>query len=67
MKKEDQLYRCNFKLRRKGQAALDQNRCELKTEDYDDDEQFCQAVASELLEIIKADREYLEGTDYDED
>jgi hypothetical protein len=52
-------YRVNFKLRRRSQAALDHNRAELKSEDYDDDEQFCQAVASELLEMMTADREYL--------
>lgn len=56
-------YRFNFKLRRRGSPALDQNRMELKSEDYDDDEQYCQALASEALEMIKADREYLEGQD----
>lgn len=55
------IYRINFKLRRRGQAALDQNRAELKSEDYDNDEEFSLAVASELLEILRADREYLEN------
>jgi hypothetical protein len=54
-----QKYRVNFKLRRRTQAALDHNHAELKSEDYDDDEQFCQAVASELLDMLTADREYL--------
>lgn len=57
----NQLYRCNFRLRRRGQAALDSNRVELKSEDYDSDEEFCLAVASELLELLQTDREYLEG------
>ena len=55
----DQTYRVNFKLRRRGQPALDQNRCELKSEDFDNDEDFCAAVASELMEILTSDREYL--------
>lgn len=55
----EQKYRCNFKLRRKGQAALDQHHCELKSEDFDSDEEFCLAVASELLETLKEDRDYL--------
>ena len=58
-------YRFNFKLRRRGQAALDQNRIELKSEDYDDDEEFCQALASEAYQMIKADREYLEEVEDD--
>lgn len=61
---EAQQYRINFKLRRRGQAALDQNRSELKSEDFDSDEELCLAVASELMEIIKADREYLEGGEH---
>ena len=62
-----QNYRVNFKLRRQGQAALDHNRSELKSEDFDDDEQWCQAVASELLEMTKADREYLEGLEEEDE
>ena len=61
----EQQYRCNFKLRRRGQAALDQNRSELKSEDYDDDEEFCRAVAQELYEILKADREFLDQQEGD--
>ena len=55
----NQSYRFNFKLRRKGQPALSQNRLELRSEDYDSDEEFCAALASEALEMIKQDREYL--------
>jgi len=54
-----QEYRVNFKLRRKGQAALDAHRCELKSEDFDSDEEYCMAIASELLEMLQADRDYL--------
>lgn len=53
-------YRINAKVRRRGEAALEGNRTELKSEDFDDDEELCMAVASELLEIIKSDREYQE-------
>jgi hypothetical protein len=52
-------YRINAKLRRRGQAALETNRIEIKSEDYDTDEEYCLALASELLELITADREYL--------
>lgn len=62
-----QLYRVNFKLRRKSEAALDHNRSELKSEDYDSDEEYCLAVASELLEMIKADREYIAERGGDDD
>lgn len=55
-----QEYRFNFKLRRRGQAALDHNHCELNSEDYDSDEDYCMALASEALEMLRADREYLE-------
>lgn len=60
---DEQLYRVNVKLRRRGDAALESNRVEFSSEQYDDDEQLCQAVASELLEIIKSDREYLNDQD----
>lgn len=63
---DEQTYRINAKLRRRGQAALDHNRAEFTSEEYDDDEQLCQAVASELLEMIKADREYLNDLEGDE-
>lgn len=62
----EQQYRINVKLRRRGEAALDQNRTELKSENYDSDEEFCLALASDMLEIIKADREYLESRGDDE-
>lgn len=52
-------YRFNFKLRRRGQAALDQNRAELASENYDSDEDFCQALYDEALGMLKADREFL--------
>lgn len=52
-------YRVNAKLRRRGQAALDTNRVEFKSEDYDSDEEFCLAIASELMEMLRADKEYL--------
>lgn len=58
-----QEYRINAKLRRRGQTALDHNRTEFKSEDFEDDEEYCLAIASELLEMIREDREYLEGTD----
>ena len=58
-------YRINAKLRRRGQAALDRNRAELKSEDYDDDLEFCAAVAADLYEMIKADRDYLEEQEGD--
>lgn len=61
----EQTYRFNFQLRRKGQATLDQNHLELKSEDYDSIEEFCQALASEALEMLKEDIEYLEGVEDD--
>jgi len=61
-----QQYRVNVKVRRRGEAALDHNRIEFKSEDYDDDEELCQAIASELLEMIKEDREYLEDLEGEE-
>lgn len=56
---KNQQYRFNFKLRRRGQAALDHNRCELRSEDYDDDRAYCKALADEAYEMLQADREYL--------
>ena len=53
-------YRINAKLRRKGQAALETNRIEIKSEDYDSDEDFIFALASELKELIASDRDYLD-------
>lgn len=55
----EQQYRVNMKLRRRGDAALDSHRVEFKSEDYDSDEDFCMAVASELLEMITEDRDFL--------
>jgi hypothetical protein len=55
----DQEYRFNIKLRRRGQPALDSHRVEFKSEDYDSDEDYCLAIASELLEMLTEDREYL--------
>lgn len=54
-----QLYRLNLKLRRRGDAALENHHAEFKSEDYDDDESLCVAIASEVMEMITADREYL--------
>ena len=55
----NQEYRVNLKLRRRGQAALETHHVEFQSEEYDDDEQMSQAIASEVLEMIKADRDYL--------
>jgi hypothetical protein len=63
---DNQTYRINAKLRRRGEAALDQNRTELKSEDFDNDHEFCQAVASDLYEILQADRDYLNSLEGDE-
>lgn len=60
------LYRINVKLRRRGQPAFDNNRAEFLSEEFDTDEDMCLAVASEMLEQLKDDREYLlsiEGED----
>lgn len=59
MGENTQQYRVNFKLRRQGQPALDFNKAELKSEAFDSDEDFCLAIASELLELLQTDREYL--------
>lgn len=53
-------YRANVKLRRRGQAALDNHVIEFKTEEFKDDEEFCMAIASELMNMLQDDREYLE-------
>jgi hypothetical protein len=63
----EQQYRFNFKLRRRAQPALDQNKIELKSEDFDSDEEFCLALASEAMEMITADRDYLEGLEGGQD
>lgn len=67
MGKNTQQYRINAKIRRRGEAALNSNRVEFKSEDYDDDEEFCLAIAAELLEMLRADREYLSSLEGDED
>jgi len=51
-------YAVSVKISRKGQRPFDQ--LTFRTDDYEDDEQFCQAVASQLMETIREDREYLE-------
>ncbi len=56
-----QQYRINAKLRRRGEAALEDNRIEFKSEEFNDDEEYCAAIANELYELIKADREYLDS------
>jgi hypothetical protein len=56
----EQQYRFNFKLRRRGDAALDNHFLELKSEDYDNDEEFCTALASEAMDMLTQDRDYLE-------
>jgi hypothetical protein len=66
-KGEKQLYRLNMKLRRRGSAAMDQNRYELKSEDYDSDEEFCFAVASELMGLITSDRDAIDEQDADDE
>lgn len=62
-----QLYRVNMKLRRRGHAALDSAHVEFQSEDYDDDESMCMAVANELMEMLQSDREYLESLEGDDD
>lgn len=54
-------YRVNFKLRRRGQAALDQHHYELKSEDFVSKEEFCLQVAADLLENMNEDIEYLDS------
>lgn len=56
-------YRINAKLRRRGQSAFPSNIIEFCSEQYDDDESMCAALASEMLEQIKADREYQQQRD----
>lgn len=63
----NQNYRVNAKLRRRGEAALESNRAEFKSEDYDSDEDFCLAVASELMNMVIADRDYLNSLEGKED
>ena len=62
----NQEYRINFKLRRRGQPAFDANKCELKSEDFDNDEDYCLAVATVLKEMLSEDREYLESLEGEE-
>jgi hypothetical protein len=62
-----QTYRVNVKLRRHHQTALDNHRAEFKTEEFDDDESLCMAIASELLEMLRDDRDYLNDQEGDED
>ena len=59
----EQEYRINVSLRRRGQAALDSHFVEFKSEDFDDDESYCAAIASEVMDMLSADRWYLEGQD----
>jgi hypothetical protein len=56
---ETQNYRVHAKIRRQGEAPLDDLKIEIKSERYETDEEFCLAVAEELLELISADRDYL--------
>ena len=67
MERSKQEYRINAKIRRRGETALNSNRVEFKSEDYDDDEEFCLAIATELLEMLRADREYLSSLEGNED
>jgi hypothetical protein len=60
---ENQEYRINAALRRRNETSEPDNRIELCSEKYDTDEEFCLAIATELLELIKQDREFLEGRD----
>jgi hypothetical protein len=55
----NQEYRLNIKLRRRGQPALDTNRVEFQSEEYDDDIEMANALAAEFLMMIQADRAYL--------
>jgi hypothetical protein len=56
-----------MKLRRRGHAALDSAHVEFKSEDYDDDQELCMAVANELLEMLEMDREYLSQMEGEDD
>lgn len=60
---ENQQYRINASLRRRNEPASPDNRIEICSEHYDNDEEFCLAIATELLDLIKSDREYMEGKD----
>lgn len=64
---QSQEYRLNLMLRRRGDAALDQNHAEFRSEDYDNDEEFWLAVASHGLELMKEDREFLLDQGGDDD
>lgn len=56
---ENQNYRIHAKIRRQGEDVLMDGRLEFRSEDYESDEEFCLAVATELLETLQLDRDYL--------
>ena len=51
-------YRVHLQLRRRSQPPFDN--LTVVTEDFEDDETFCLAIASKLMELLKEDREFLE-------
>jgi hypothetical protein len=56
-------YRVARGLRKQNHAFDDYEGVELRSEDFDDDEEYCQAIASHILELIKDDYEAEENDD----
>ena len=56
-------YRICRGLRQQGKPFDEYEGLELRSEEFDDDEEFCQAVASHLYEVLQDDKEAEDETD----
>lgn len=60
-------YRVCRGLRKKGEPFDEYEGVELRSEDFDDDQEFCEAIAAHVYEILKDDKEVEDASsDFDD-
>jgi len=57
----NQEYRIHVRVRRRAEAPFES--IELQSEDYDNDEDYCLAIASKVMDALREDREFLEASE----
>lgn len=60
-------YRVNIQIRRMGQAPLDQDKTEYRSEEFFSDEELSETIAADVLRALGDDREYLDSVEGTED
>jgi hypothetical protein len=54
-------YRVSVQIRRYGEGVLDQEKTVYKTEEFDSDEDLCEALTTMVSQTLEDDRNYLDA------